>query len=212
MGGLGYAGQSFCFFSALHHATAELTGLLLYLYPALVCIDSAILGRRRLTWAKVMLTLVGMLGILLTVTDGLAGTPVGLAFGVGAALVYTVYILVGEEVTGRTGAASAACVIMLSAATVFGISMALEGPGLPKTPAGWFAAGAIAVVSTLMPIVFFFAGMRRLGANDAATLSTLEPVVTLLLAYLFLGEKLGPVQAAGSVLVLSAAILLTRMP
>ena len=48
-----------------------------------------------------------------------------------------------------------------------------------------------------MPIVFFFAGMRHLGAGDASTLSTLEPVVTLLLAYLFLGETLGLLQALG---------------
>ena len=210
MGSLGYAGQSFCFFSALHHATAGLTGLLLYLYPALVVVGSAFLGRRRLTWANIMLTVLAMLGILLTVTGGLTGTPVGIAFGVGAALVYTVYILVGEGVTGRTGAVSAACVIMLSAAMVFGTCMVMEGPRFPGTAGGWLAVGAIALVSTLMPIVCFFAGMRRLGASDAATLSTLEPVVTLLLAYVFLGEKLGPVQAAGVGLVLTAVVVLTR--
>lgn len=66
----------------------------------------------------------------------------------------------------------------------------LEGPSLPKEPAGWLAVVSIAVFSTLLPIVFFFAGMQRIGANDAATLSTLEPVVTLLLAYVFLAEVL----------------------
>lgn len=211
MGGLGYAGQAFCFFSALRHATAGLTGLLLYLFPALVIVGSAILGRRKLTWPKVLLALLALIGILLTVTGGLAGTPTGIAFGVGAALVYTVYILVGEGVTGRTGAVSAGCVIMLSAAVVFGVAMTVEGPSYPGTSAGWLAVAAIAVVSTLMPIVFFFAGMRRLGAGDASTLSTLEPVVTLLLAYVFLGEKLGPLQAAGAGLVIAAVIILTRL-
>ncbi|HBG17980.1 MAG TPA: EamA family transporter [Desulfobulbaceae bacterium] len=211
MGGLGYAGQAFCFFSALHHATAGLTGLLLYLFPALVIVGSAILGRRKLTWSKVLLALLALIGILLTVAGGLAGTPTGIAFGVGAALIYTVYILVGEGVTGRTGAVSAGCVIMLSAAVVFGVVMTVEGPTYPGTPAGWLAVAAIAVVSTLMPIVFFFAGMRRLGAGDASTLSTLEPVVTLFLAYVFLGEKLGPVQAAGAGLVIAAVVILTRL-
>lgn len=211
MGGLGYAGQAFCFFSALRHATAGLTGLLLYLFPALVIVGSAILGRRKLTWPKVLLALLALIGILLTVTGGLAGTPTGIAFGVGAALVYTVYILVGEGVTGRTGAVSAGCVIMLSAAVVFGVAMTVEGPSYPGTSDGWLAVAAIAVVSTLMPIVFFFAGMRRLGAGDASTLSTLEPVVTLLLAYVFLGEKLGPLQAAGAGLVIAAVIILTRL-
>ncbi len=211
MGMIGYAGQAFCFFSALHHATAGLTGLLLYLYPALVIVFSALLGRRRLTLAKSLLALLSLFGILLTVSDGLAGTPLGIAFGVGAAVVYTVYILVGEGVSGRTGANGAGCVIMLGAAVVFGLAMLLEGPRPPQSLDGWLAIGAIAVFCTLMPIVFFFAGMRHLGAGDASTLSTLEPVVTLLLAYLFLGETLGPLQALGAALVIVAVVVLTKM-
>ena len=211
MGMIGYAGQAFCFFSALHHATAGLTGLLLYLYPALVIVLSALLGRRRLTLAKSLLALLSLFGILLTVSDGLAGTPLGIAFGVGAAVVYTVYILVGEGVSGRTGANGAGCVIMLGAAVVFGLAMLLEGPRPPQSLDGWLAIAAIAVFCTLMPIVFFFAGMRHLGAGDASTLSTLEPVVTLLLAYLFLGETLGPLQALGAALVIVAVVVLTKM-
>lgn len=211
MGGLGYAGQSFCFFSALHYATAGLTGLLLYLYPSLVIIGSAITGRRKLTLTKVMLAFVSLFGILLTVSDGLAGTPKGISFGAGAALVYTVYILVGENVTSRTGAVSAGCVIMLSAATVFGTAMMIEGPCFPQGIDGWLAVASIGLVSTVMPIVFFFAGMRRLGAGDASTLSTLEPVVTLFLAYLFLGETLGLIQALGAGLVIVAVVILTRI-
>ena len=211
MGMIGYAGQAFCFFSALHHATAGLTGLLLYLYPALVIVFSALLGRRRLTLAKSLLALLSLFGILLTVSDGLAGTPLGIAFGVGAAVVYTVYILVGEGVSGRTGANGAGCVIMLGAAVVFGLAMLLEGPRPPESLDGWLAIAAIAVFCTLMPIVFFFAGMRHLGAGDASTLSTLEPVVTLLLAYLFLGETLGLLQALGAALVIVAVVVLTKM-
>ncbi len=212
MGALGYAGQSFLFFSALHHATAGLTGLLLYLHPALVILGSAAIGRRRLTLTTMLLALVSLFGILLTVSDGLAGTPTGIACGIGAALVYTVYILVGEKVTSQTGAISAGCVIMLSAAVVFGTVMLLEGPSLPKEQIGWLAVASIAVFSTLMPIVFFFAGMRRIGANDASTLSTLEPVVTLLLAYVFLAETLGAVQALGAAMVIAAVVTLSRLP
>jgi len=212
MGALGYAGQSFLFFSALHHATAGLTGLLLYLHPALVILGSAAIGRRRLTLTKMLLALVSLFGIFLTVGDGLTGTATGIACGIGAALVYTVYILVGEKVTSQTGAISAACVIMLSAAAVFGTVMLLEGPCLPRESIGWLAVASIAVFSTLLPIVFFFAGMRRIGANDAATLSTLEPVVTLLLAYVFLAETLGAVQSLGAAMVIAAVVTLSRIP
>ena len=52
--------------------------------------------------------------------------------------------------------------------------------------------------------------MRRIGPTQASLLSTLEPVVTVALAALFLGENLPPVALAGGALILAAVVLLTR--
>lgn len=65
MGAFGYVGQAFCYFSALRHATAGLTALLLYLYPSLVTLASAALGRQRLTLIKATLAAASLFGILL---------------------------------------------------------------------------------------------------------------------------------------------------
>ena len=69
---------------------------------------------------------------------------------------------------------------------------------------------AIALVSTVVAMVGFFAGIQRLGAADAATLSTLEPVVTFVLAALFLGEAVTLLQGLGGAVVLAAVIALAR--
>jgi drug/metabolite transporter (DMT)-like permease len=159
---------------------------------------------------KAALVAASLFGILLTVSDGLAGTPAGIAFGVAAAVIYTAYILVGERVTPSTGAIPAGAVVMLATAAVFGVATAVEGASWPVGVTGWLAVAAIALVSTVIPIVGFFAGMQRLGATDAATLSTLEPVVTLVLAYLLLGETLGAVQLLGAGLVIAAVVALSR--
>lgn len=211
LGALGYTGQAFCYFSALHHATAGLTALLLYLYPALVLVASAMLGRQRLTPMRAGLAALALVGILLTVSGGLAGSPVGIAFGLGAAVVYTAYILVGEAVIARTGAIPAATVVMLAAAAVFAAATLVAGPRWPGDAAGWLAILGIALLATVIPIVGFFAGMQRLGATDAATISTLEPVVTLLLAFSILQETLTPMQIAGAALVIAAVAALTRV-
>jgi drug/metabolite transporter (DMT)-like permease len=210
MGALGYVGQAFCYFSALRHATAGLTALLLYLYPSLVALTAAMLGRQRLTWQKGAAIAASLAGVFLTVSDGLQGSAAGVAFGVGAAVIYTIYILVGERVVGRTGSMPATTVIMLSAAAVFGIGVITEGPAWPGSQAGWLAMSGIALLSTVVAMVGFFAGMQRLGATDAATISTLEPVVTLLLAYAILGETLGMKQLAGAFLVVCAVLVLAR--
>ena len=70
----------------------------------------------------------------------------------------------------------------------------------------WIAL--IASVSTVMPIVLFMAGLARVGASTASIASTVEPVFTVVLAFVVLGETLGPLQLVGGALVLSAVVLL----
>ncbi len=211
MGALGYVGQSFCYFSALQYASAGLTALLLYLYPSLVTLASAALGRQPLTFLKLLLAAVSLLGILLTVSDDIGGTWQGIVFGAGSAVIYTCYILVGERIIPRTGAIPAGTVVMLAAAFVFAVATLAAGPKWPTSMAGWLAVGGIALVATVLSIAAFFSGIRRLGATDAATLSSLEPVVTLILAFIYLGETLRPVQMVGAALVILAVLVLTRI-
>ena len=52
----------------------------------------------------------------------------------------------------------------------------------------------------------FFAGLRRVGPTNASILSTVEPLATVVLAFLVFGETLGALQLAGGTLVLAAAI------
>ena len=76
---------------------------------------------------------------------------------------------------------------------------------------GFAWLGGLAVVSTVGAIALFFAGLRRVGPTAASILSTLEPVVTVLLAFAVFGESLGPAQLAGGALVLSG-VLVVRAP
>jgi drug/metabolite transporter (DMT)-like permease len=210
MGGLGYVGQSFCYFAALQHATAGLTALLLYLYPAIVTVLAAVLARRRLSLLRLLAVAAALLGTALAIGGSLAGSPLGILLGVAAALIYSIYILVGERVTPQAGAMPSATVIMLAAAAVFGLMVCWRGPAFPASPIAWAAIGGIALLSTAVAMISFFAGMERLGAADAATLSTLEPLVTVILAALFLGEQVGGWQLAGGTIILAAVIVLAR--
>jgi drug/metabolite transporter (DMT)-like permease len=63
-------------------------------------------------------------------------------------------------------------------------------------------------VSTVGAISLFFAGLRRAGPTKASILATVEPLVTVLLAFLVFGERLGAVQIAGGTLVLGAVLVL----
>ena len=212
LGGVGYVGQSAAYFTALTYAPASLVALLLYLYPAIVTLLAAALGSTALTKRRVVALVIALTGTALTVGPDLSGRPLGIALALAGAAIYSVYILVGNEITPRVGALQSSTVVMAAAAVVYGGVTLVARPSFPSTGASWIAVVAIALVSTVVAITTFFAGMARLGAADASTLSTIEPVVTVLLAALVLDERLSPVQLAGGVLILGAVVLLTRSP
>lgn len=210
MGGVGYVAQALCFFLALQHASAGLVALLLYLYPFLVTLLGVVFAGERLTLLRTLAVLSALLGTALTIGAGISGSPLGIALGVAAALIYSIYILVGNRVLKEEDPLAAAAVVMLAAAGVFGLVVLVDAPRFPASAAAWAAVLAIALISTVVAMVGFFAGIKRLGAADAATLSSLEPVVTFVLAAIFLDEPVSAAQMAGGAIVLGAVIALAR--
>ncbi|ODP34020.1 DMT family transporter [Pandoraea sp. ISTKB] len=213
MGGIGYVGQSLCFFGALQYAQASLVALLLYLYPVFVTILAAIFLHERLTPVKIGALVLCSFGTALTVGGG-HGQPLGMALAVASALIYSGYIVVGARVTRGVDARATATLVCLAATVSFGaIATVRAWHGLPlhwpDGAMGWAALTAIAVCSTVIAILTFFAGLQRLGAGRASMLSTLEPVVTVLLAAMLLGETLTVAQLGGGALILAGVVWLS---
>lgn len=206
MGAIGYVLQSVCYFAALDHASAGLVALLLYAYPTIVCVLAALVLHERLTPRRVALLAAGFGGIALMLGGG-SGSTLGVALGLAAACVYSVYILVGARELGRADALGVSTVVCLSAATALALSAPFTTPRFPQDPAGWGAVAAIAGCS-VVAILCFFAGLARVGPSRASIVSTLEPVVTVVLAWALLGETLTAWQLAGGAVVLAVAGLL----
>jgi drug/metabolite transporter (DMT)-like permease len=209
MGAIGYVGQAFCYLTALKHASAGLAALLLYLYPVFVTVLSAALLQERVTRIKIFALGLALVGTALTVGPE-GGQLLGILLAVLAALIYSVYILVGTQVMRQISVWQSSTVIFASAGAMSGMLMYVRGPQLPATAAGWGVLASIALVATVVPVVTFLAGLGRIGPTNAAMLSTLEPVVTVLLAALLLGETLKPLSLVGGGLILVAVGLLTR--
>jgi len=215
LGGLGYGGQAFTFFTALTLAPAGLVALLLYLHPALVALLSSALLHEKLTPAKLTALAVALAGMALTVAPSLIGDvpaarPAGIAFGVAAAAIYALYIVASARIGRSVPALAMSTVVIGSAGAVFVIATLIRGPAWPQTGNGWLAIAGIALVSTAAAITLFFAGLERIGPTRASTLSIVEPLVTVTLAAIVLGEAIAPMQFMGGALILAAVILLAR--
>ena len=211
MGAIGYVGQALCYFTALNYASAGLVALLLYAYPTLVCLLAAAFLGERLTRGRLVLLAASFAGIALTLGGG-HGTPEGIALGLTAAAFYSVYIVVGARELANADPLASATIVCISAAATLLVACQFREPRFPGVWWSWAALGAIALVSTVVAIMAFFAGLKRVGPSVASIASTLEPVVTVALAWMLLGESLAPIQLAGGALVLASAASLARKP
>ncbi|HET9912833.1 MAG TPA: DMT family transporter [Anaerolineales bacterium] len=209
MGALGYAGQSFSYLSAIKYASAGLVALLLYLYPMCVFMLSVIVLREKVTWIKIVALLLALAGTALTV-DPAGGQLTGILLAILSSVIYSIYIIVGTNIMKHVSAIQSSLVIFASAGVVFGGLMAVNGAHLPATGSGWLGIAGIVLVATVIPVTAFLAGLERIGPTNASMLSTLEPVVTVLLAGLIFNERLQPITILGGILILVAVILLTR--
>ena len=210
MGAIGYALQATLYFVTMDHIGVGLTSLLLYTYPAFVALLAWLVDRERPTWARVAALVAVFAGTSLA-ADPRGPHPdlFGLVIGLCTGAWYAIYLTVGTRLVRAVDSLAASGYVCLGAATSFLIA-ALSGRGLdvPRSTAQGALILGIVVVATVIPIVALFAGMRRLGTPRAALLSTLEPVVTVALGAVILGERLGRAELAGGALIVAALVLL----
>jgi drug/metabolite transporter (DMT)-like permease len=211
LGAFGYTLQSAGYFGALTRMDASLTALLLYTYPALVFAGALAIGRERADRRRVAALALATTGTGLVLAAGGGGGLDAIAVGlaIGAATVYAVYILVADRVVGRLDPFLLSALVTTGAAvTLWAVGLSTASLHLDFPASGWAWIAALALVSTVLPISAFLAGLPKVGPATASIASTFEPVVTVAAAMLAFGERLAPVQIAGGALVLAAVALL----
>lgn len=187
--------------------------VLFYAYPAMVAMGSLLFGERLSHYGWLALAVM-LVGIVLTVPDLFAGfsaaNPQGLLFVFINASGYAVYILLSSRLLRGLNDLVSASAWSITGSLIFVLgAILIRGISFPSGT-GWLGLFGLATISTVIPIMTFYAGLRRLGAARAAILSMLEPVLTLLWALLIRGEGLGWLQMIGAGLVLGSVFILQR--
>jgi len=210
LGGVLYTLQSFSFFSAVDYISPSMAALLLYSFPIFVSILSYWIEKEKLnkqTLGAMLLSVCGLALVLGNAFDGLH--PLGILFGFGAAIFYSFYIVLGNRVVQSLPPLLTSAYISLFASVSFLLFSYTRGDLRYDLPGqAWGAIAGIVLFSTVLAIVCFFVGLRLIGATKASVLSTIEPVVTSVIALLLLGDRLSWTQMVGGLLVLSGAALI----
>jgi drug/metabolite transporter (DMT)-like permease len=220
LGFIGYYLASLLDFMGLAYISAALERLVLFLYPTMVVLLSALLLQRPVARATVFALLLSYGGIVFVFWHDLsvAGDPgavvTGGALVFGSAFCYALYLVGAGDLIGRMGSTRFIALAML-ASTVFVLAQfALTRPlSALQVPASIHALSlAMAVFSTVLPTWLVAEAIRRIGANGTSLVGSLGPVFTIGMGAVILGEPLHAVQLLGAVLVLAGVLLVTRRP
>ncbi len=212
IGPLGVGIGSMFYYASLSAVDASLFVALCYTYPAMVNVAAAAFLRERLTSRRIGALLLTFAGVVLVSGLGRGGSvlvsPLGIALSLATAATYAAYTLgIQRQLTRHPALSINAYVLAVGTLCVlvvrppFAWSGNLDGEMLALV-------ALMAVVCTVVPIFLYLSGISKVGAGPAAIVSNLEPVTTILLAILLLGERLDALQAAGVVAVLAGVLLL----
>ena len=204
-----YTLQATLYFSAVQYIPASLAALILYIYPILVAFLAVVTEHEPLSWQTLAPSLVSLLGVALVLGAPLENPDLfGLLLAFGAAVVYSVYIVLGRRIAAHVPPLLASAAISTFAALSFliygGFTGALQFM-LPKE--AWLVVSGIVLFSTILAMGAFFAGIARIGSTRASILSTIEPVITIAFSVVLFGESMSWLQGIGALLILAGTIL-----
>jgi drug/metabolite transporter (DMT)-like permease len=208
MGGVCYFIEAVGYFHGLEFATSGTIALLLYTYPAMVALASRLVFAEHLDRRKILALVLALLGTSITIGVELSGSWAGISLGLACAAGYAVYVLAGAKLLPQTlDPLASSTIVVSSAACSLTMYALLMGWQPPTSPTGWLGVGGLALVCTVLAITAILAGLARVGPVRASTISTIEPLATVVIGATLLREPIGLAQVLGGALIILGAII-----
>jgi drug/metabolite transporter (DMT)-like permease len=213
LGIFGVAAVQGTYYYSIARLGVGLSILLQYLAPALIVVYEMIRGRKP-SARTAMAVVAAVAGTALLVggvdASALHARPFDWAIGFASAFAFTFYILFSKRGLSRHDPAAVLLYTFAVACMFWGVvTPPWKIMAAHYSAKVWLMFLAIGIGSTLLPFSLFYGGLKRLRAEEAGVIATLEPVVAVLTAAIFLGEGLRPLQIGGAALVLAATLLST---
>ncbi len=216
LGLLGYYLASFLDFAGLNYISASLERLILFVYPTVVLILSSVFYKNKPTSKQMMAVVITYLGVLLAFykntlesNDNLWKGAVLIFF---SAVSYATYLVGSGDIIPRLGTKLFTSAVMIVATLAsfihFYISEDVNLFGF-EPQVYWITLG-MAMISTIIPSFLIAEALKRLGANTVAILGSIGPVSTIILAAIFLKERITIYQAIGTVIVIGGILVLAK--
>lgn len=215
LGLIGYYLSSFLDFLGLQYISAGLERLILFLYPTITVILSALVYKRsinRKVMAAMALSYAGIALVFFHDVGTMQGRIVlGASLVFSSTLSYSIYLVGAGHAIARIGATRFTAYAMIVASTAsllqFFVTHPISALDLPVQI--YELAFSMAIFSTLLPVFLLSYAIRRIGSSSTSLIGSIGPVSTIYMAYVFLGEGISLLQLAGSLLVMIGVLVIS---
>lgn len=189
-----------------------LAALLFYTFPPMVAVITILVVRERVPAARLAAILTAFVGLAVMLGASLAHSdPLGvtLALGAAASAAWNM-VWVSRKVAHHDPIVLTFHMALVAAVLLVTVTLASGKLQAPVAPSGWLGA-ALVVGLQASSIPLYFIAIPRIGALKSAMVSNVQPVVSIVAAFLLYGELLAPAQFAGGALVLGAVWWMQRV-
>jgi drug/metabolite transporter (DMT)-like permease len=208
VGALGYWVASYADFLGLEYISASFERLILFTYPFFVVVFGALFFGQPIRLRVLLAVSLSYVGLALIFTEKAAAeannTFIGASLVLVAAIAFAFYQLFAKGLIAQVGPRLFTCIAMAGAAVGAFVQFFLTHPAsdLIVSERVYVVGLYLAIGATVLPSFFINAALHRIPAQANATIGTLSPVATILLAVIILGEHLTLADAFGTALVL----------
>ena len=194
-------------FEAYKYTTVSVATLSYYFAPVIVTAVCPILFREKMGLKQWICFAMSTLGIVLItgIGDLSAGGQhlKGIAFGLGAAVLYATVILLNKFIRGVAGIQRTFLQFLAAIAVLAPYVLCTSGVNVQQLNAsGWIHLLIVGFVHTGITYCLYFSALKELPGQEAAILSYIDPLVAVLLSVFVLGESMTVVQILGGILIL----------
>jgi drug/metabolite transporter (DMT)-like permease len=201
--------QSYTLYKSFELIPVALTMIIFYVYPLIVGVVAGVTGQDRISRALGIALVVAFAGLVLVVNVSDAGLSVeGAVYAVLSACFWAALTLLSVRAMQDSDPRAVSLNMQVSAAAIFiVIGLVSGGVVAPRTTLGWATFLAMPVCYAIA-ITTFFAAISLIGSVRASLLMNIEPIATIVLGFVVLGQVLAPLQLAGAALVIGAIFAL----
>lgn len=208
---LSLGGTALLILSSYNYVSSGMATTIHFSYPVLVVLGCALIYREKLTAEKLLCCFLCVCGILCFYTPGGESSITGVALALGSGITYSFYMIYysGSGLAELNSYVLTFYLSIFSALLLLLFSLAGGTLVFYTSAVAWGLAVFFAYMVTIVATVLFQKGTSAIGPENAAMISTVEPLTSIVIGVLVFSEPMTPRIAVGILCILGSILFLT---